>query len=196
MSMIIQNLIKKRPDLRPANRLGCHIPFIEYDKDVLLTIQDKHSHEYMWYHDWLSYKYDKPVNESMFHYQFLPSNRITDCSYIHSLVEKIRKHIPLLKDIDIDYQFVKFDKHYTLEVHTDIGRNTVIFLPLTDNSSPTDFYRNGNKIASFEHTSAMLLAVDIPHGSSFTEEEKITFQFGFTYPDWDELLDYIKSTLC
>jgi hypothetical protein len=188
---IIQSLIKRNPSLRAPERLACHLPFIEYDKDTLMSIQAENNN-YMWYYDWLSIKNNRPVDSSRFSYKFLPDSYINQDKHISKLTDDIRKQIPLLYNIQFDCQFVKFDNNYTLEVHVDSGRNAAIFFPLTDDSSPTDFYRNGKKIGSIDHTMPLLAAVDCPHGSQITKE-KITFQVGFYYPDWHELLDYCVS---
>lgn len=190
MSLIMQNLIKKRPDLKPSNRLGCYLPFIDYDKQELLVTQESNSNNYIWYHDYLAIRNNNPVNENTFHYKILQHHHIYTEVYINTLADNIKDRIPLLKDIEFNYQFVKFDKDYTLEVHTDAGRNAAIFFPLTEDGSSTDFYRNNKKIKSFEHTSPLLLSVNVPHGSQVTQE-KITFQIGFTYNDWDGLVDYV-----
>jgi len=184
--LLSPNLRKTQP--RSPDRLGCHLPFVEYNKQELLAEQENNSNNYRWFHDYLAEKNQQPVDTSRFHYQYLSNKYISNSDCINKLAYNIRKQIPLLNDVQFNYTFAKFDESYTLEVHTDIGRNAAIFFPLTDDSSPTDFYRNTQKIKSFDHTSALLLAVNTPHGSHVVKE-KITFQIGFSYPNWDELLD-------
>jgi hypothetical protein len=186
---IIQNLIRKQPKLKPIERLGCYIPFIEYNKDLLLNIQEKNRDRYIWYYEHLAQSRNVHKNENNFRYKILVHQQLNAEPYFAELTNNIKEKIPLLKDTEFHYQFVKFDKDYTLEVHTDLGRNAVMFFPLTENSSSTDFYRNNKKIKSFNHTSALLLSVDVPHGSQVTQK-KITFQIGFNYTNWDALLDY------
>jgi hypothetical protein len=185
--MLIHPRLRKTQERSP-DRLGCHLPFIEYNKQELLAEQENHINNYKWYHDHLEEKFQQPVNTSRFHYKYLADKYISSSDCIVRLAHNVRKHIPLLNDVSFNYAFAKFDESYTLEIHKDIGRDAAIFFPLTDDSSPTDFYRNNQKIKSFSHTSALLLAVSSPHGSHVVKE-KITFQIGFNYPNWDELLD-------
>lgn len=189
---IIKKLQDKQPHLKPPNRLGCHLSFITYDKEKLLAIQEKYSNNYIWYHDHLANTTNRPVNTERFHYHILTNSAMNNEPYFDTLSNTIKEKIPLLKDVGFDYQFVKFDGPYELETHIDSNRNVVIFFPLTDNAAPTDFYRNNKKIKSFEHTSALLLSVDVPHGSSIINN-KITFQIGFTYNNWNNLLDSCLS---
>ena len=170
----------------PPDRLGCYLPFIEYNKQELLTEQERNSNNYRWYYEHLAEKNQRPIDASRFHYKHLCHEYIKNSEYVTRLAYTVRQQIPLLNDVPFTYTFVKFDESYTLEVHTDTGRNAAIFFPLTDDASPTDFYRNNQKIKSFEHTTALLLAVNSPHGSQVTSK-KITFQIGFSYPNWDEL---------
>lgn len=185
-------LIRKQPHLKPYNKLGCYLPFIEYDKQQLLGIQEKYSHSYVWYYENLAHITNSSVDENRFKYKILSNHHMNSDPYFVNLSKAVREKIPLLKEISFHYRFVKFSENYELETHIDIGRNAVIFFPLTEGGSSTDFYRNNKLIKSFDHVSPLLLAVDIPHGSRVTKE-KITFQIGFTYPDWHELLDFVQA---
>ena len=188
---IIQKLIQKQPALKSAKNIGCYLPFIEYDKEKLLSIQEKNNDNYIWYYEVIARK-TTYINEISFRYKFLENHYIIDDPYIVELIANVKEFIPLLKDVQFCCNFAKFEKGYELEKHTDTGRNAAIFMPLTDNSSATDFYRNNKLIVSFPHTDAMLLSVDIVHGSVVTHD-KITFQMGFYYDDWDKLLDFARN---
>jgi len=180
---------KKSSSAKLSKRLGCHIPSINFDKEKLLDIQHKNDSNYIWYYDHLYSKNKTLLNKNGFSYRFLSHQFLYNESYINDLSLEIKRKIPLLQDTDFLYQFVKFDKNFKLAIHTDTGRNAALFFSLTDNASPTDFYRGNSKIQSFHHDSPLLLSVDVPH-SSDVKVEKITFQIGFTTMYWDNLLDY------
>jgi hypothetical protein len=188
---IIQKLIQKQPALKSVKNIGCYLPFIEYDKEKLLSMQEKNNDNYIWYYEVIARR-TTYINEASFRYKFLENHYIIDEPYIVELIRNVKEHIPLLKEVQFCCNFAKFEKGYELEKHKDTGRNAAIFMPLTDNSSATDFYRNNKLIASFPHTDAMLLSVDIVHASVVTHD-KITFQMGFYYDDWDTLLEFCRN---
>lgn len=185
----VQQLFEKKLFSKFPTRLGCHLPFIDYDKEKLLSIHQKNESNYIWYHE-----HNKQIlNKRGFHYKFLSHEFLDEEPYIKDLTFEVRKKIPILKNVNFIYQFVKFDKDFKLAVHTDSGRNAAIFFPLTDDSAATDFYRGNTKIKSFEHVSPLLLSVNVPHGSDI-KSEKITFQMGFFTTGWDDLYDYCSRS--
>jgi hypothetical protein len=192
---IIQHVRNKKAEhrLQRPDRLGCHLNFIQYDKAKLLSIQEKFYSHYAPFYENPKYSNVQKQQRSEMplqnQYKVLRNEFIGDEPYCVSIKNTIKEAIPLLADVQISCQFSRFEQDTILLPHSDWGRNVAIFLPLTENSAPTVFYKDNLAIKSFDHSSPLLLAVDTIHGSHNTST-KITFQLGFYYTKWDQLLDF------
>lgn len=181
------------------------LPNLKYDKDALMEIlhdpkygnfdAPEHTHngrlisgiqvlaDSKWFADFAGY-----------HRKWHPEFK--NLEPIKSIIKQLNGNMQLLYMSD-EYApalFSKFPPNVVIGRHKDSNRTGAIHIPLTENDSPTLFYKGDKLVYSYDHDGpCMMNIMEHSHGMKNDGKTRYTFQIA-TYHPWEMMREWYNDS--